>query len=45
MARQVYGRMVDGCRDKSLIYESLKAGEPWSLIRQTALRTNYMCIF
>ena len=27
MARQVYGRMVDGCRAKSLIYESLKAGE------------------
>ncbi len=27
MAGQWYGRMVDGCRDKSIIYEFLEAGE------------------
>ena len=27
MAGQVYGRMVDDCRDKSTTFESLKAGE------------------
>ncbi len=27
IAGQVYGRMVYDCRDKSIIYESLKAGE------------------
>jgi hypothetical protein len=27
MAGQVYGRMVDDCRDKSTTLESLKAGE------------------
>ena len=26
-AAQVYSRMVDDCRDKSIIFESLKAGE------------------
>ena len=34
MAGQVYSRMVDGCRDESIIYESLKAGELLELNRQ-----------